>query len=89
MLAGAKWFLTLGMNSDRKRERDKLCWHATVANNYECDGSGSFCATSQSKSSYLKILRVRDWKINVQTKNSFQCDLKNSIHICLPNILLR
>jgi hypothetical protein len=25
MLAGAKWFLTLGMNSDRKRERDKLC----------------------------------------------------------------
>jgi hypothetical protein len=36
---------------------DKLI-HTSAANNYGSDESGSLCANGQSKSSYLKILRI-------------------------------
>jgi hypothetical protein len=39
--------------------------HANPATCYYSDESGSLYATVQSKSSYLKILEVGDWKNNV------------------------
>jgi hypothetical protein len=38
---------------------DKLI-PASIVNHYDSDGLGSFHATAQSESSYLKILRVQD-----------------------------
>lgn len=43
--------------------------HLSVASYYDFDELGSLCAAVYSKSSYLKILEVRDWKKCVQIEN--------------------
>jgi hypothetical protein len=46
----------------RKRERssvDKLT-DVRAGNHYNYDGSGNLCASVESKSSYLKILKIQD-----------------------------
>jgi hypothetical protein len=44
----------------RKKGRQTLLtsWIVLASNNYDCDGQGSLHATVQSKSSYMKILKV-------------------------------
>jgi hypothetical protein len=54
------------MENAKTRDRVILHYklvHAGTACNYDCDGLGSLHATAQSKSSYLKILKVQDRKI--------------------------
>lgn len=44
-------------NAERGRETasaDRLI-HASFANNYDCDGSGSLCSTAQSKSNKVAM----------------------------------
>jgi hypothetical protein len=38
----------------------------SIANHYDLYGSSSLHTVTQSKSSYLKVLEVQDWKIGVQ-----------------------
>jgi hypothetical protein len=62
------WSDTTYRNTERGIETDfidKLV-HASFANNYNYDGSGSLPSTAQSKSNYLKILKVQDFKIELR-----------------------
>lgn len=59
-----------------QKEGDRHAGRASVANNYDCDGSGSLCATAQSKSNYQQILKVSDWKIELRFYS--RSDLENS-----------
>jgi NAD(P)H-flavin reductase len=47
-----------GREGGRQTDFVDMLVHAVVANIYNCDGSGSLRTTVQSKSSYLKILKV-------------------------------
>jgi hypothetical protein len=62
-------------NRDMQKERETLfvdrLHHASIAYNYDCDRSGSLCATTQSKQCYLKIIGEQINQIKIETFPSF------------------
>jgi hypothetical protein len=53
--------------------------HGCVDNHYDSDGMASVCATAQSKSSYLKILKINVW---IKTE-MFSMIQSKKIYICI------